>query len=79
MIKPWWVLWFLDFKNRLSVLRYYGIITVLLGLAMGSGKVPLLRETLENSIKKFVPAKALEVNRQAFELGFQQGAKTEEI
>ncbi|MHA1673416.1 MAG: indolepyruvate oxidoreductase subunit beta [Promethearchaeota archaeon] len=52
---------------------------VLLGLVMGSGKLPLLRETLENSIKKFVPAKALEVNRQAFELGFQQGAKTEEI
>jgi len=34
MIKPWWVLWFLDFKNRLSVLRYYGIITLLLGVAM---------------------------------------------
>ncbi|MCK5701408.1 MAG: hypothetical protein KAI29_09655, partial [Cyclobacteriaceae bacterium] len=34
MIKPWWVLWFLDFNNRLMVLRYYGIITVLLGLAV---------------------------------------------
>ncbi|TFH29532.1 MAG: indolepyruvate ferredoxin oxidoreductase subunit beta [Promethearchaeota archaeon] len=52
---------------------------VLLGMVLGSGKMPLLRETLENSIKKFVPAKALDVNRRAFELGFQQGKKTEEI
>lgn len=34
MIKPWWVLWYLDFKNRLTVLRYYGIITLLLGLGV---------------------------------------------
>lgn len=34
MIKPWWVLWFLDFKNRLTVLMYYGIITLLLGLGV---------------------------------------------
>jgi hypothetical protein len=34
LIKPWWVFWFLDFKNRLTVLRYYGIITLLLGLAV---------------------------------------------
>jgi hypothetical protein len=34
MIKPWWVLWFLDFKNRLTVLRYYGLIMLLLGLSI---------------------------------------------
>ncbi len=34
MTRPWWVLWFLDFKNRLTVLRFYGLITALLGLAM---------------------------------------------
>lgn len=34
MIKPWWVLWFLDFKNRLTVLRYYGVIALLLGLGV---------------------------------------------
>ncbi len=34
MIRPWWVLWFLDFKNRLSVLKYYGIVTLLLGLGV---------------------------------------------
>jgi hypothetical protein len=34
MIKPWWVLWYLDFKNRLTVLKYYGIITLLLGLTV---------------------------------------------
>ncbi len=31
MVKPWWVLWFLDVSNRRSVLRYYGIIVLLLG------------------------------------------------
>jgi hypothetical protein len=34
MIKPWWVLWFLDFKNRLTVLKYYGMITLLLGICV---------------------------------------------
>lgn len=34
MVKPWWVLWFLDVSNRQSVLRYYGIITLLLGVAV---------------------------------------------
>jgi hypothetical protein len=34
IVKPWWVLWFLDVSNRRSVLRYYGIITLLLGLAV---------------------------------------------
>ena len=34
IVKPWWVLWFLDVSNRLSVLRYYGIIALLLGVAM---------------------------------------------
>jgi hypothetical protein len=34
MIRPWWVLWFLDFKNRLTVLKYYGAITLLLGVAV---------------------------------------------
>lgn len=34
MVKPWWVLWFLDFKNRLTVLRIYGSITLLLGFAV---------------------------------------------
>jgi len=34
MIKPWWVLWFLDFKNRLTVLTYYGLLSLLLLVAM---------------------------------------------
>jgi hypothetical protein len=34
MIKPWWVLWFLDYKNRIHVLKYYGTITALLALAL---------------------------------------------
>ena len=34
MVKPWWVLWFLDVSNRRSVLSYYGIIALLLGVAV---------------------------------------------
>jgi hypothetical protein len=34
MIKPWWVLWFLDYKNRIHVLKYYGSITVLLAIGI---------------------------------------------
>ncbi len=34
MIKPWWVLWFMDFKNRITVLRYYGLLTLFLLLAL---------------------------------------------
>jgi len=30
MYKPWMVLWFLDFKNRKSVLFYYGSLLLLL-------------------------------------------------
>ena len=30
MLKPWWVLWFLDYKNRLTVLKYYGSLSLLL-------------------------------------------------
>jgi len=32
--RPWWVLWFLDMSNRLAVLKYYGVITLLLGVAV---------------------------------------------
>lgn len=34
LMKPWWVLWFLDFKNRLTVLKYYGGISLLLLLSL---------------------------------------------
>ena len=34
MFRPWWVLWFLDRQNRLLVLKYFGSITALLGLAV---------------------------------------------
>jgi hypothetical protein len=33
MVKPWYVLWFLDFKNRTTVLRYYGFPLLALFLA----------------------------------------------
>jgi len=42
-IKPWWVLWFLDFHNRLAVLRYYGVIAMLLGLVIIISKQLLVK------------------------------------
>jgi len=34
IIKPWFVLWFLDYKNRITVLKYYGTIALMLGIAL---------------------------------------------
>jgi len=51
---------------------------VMLGFASSSGSIPLKRETIEKSIEKFVPAKALPINKTAFQLGFEQGGKINE-
>lgn len=51
---------------------------VMLGFAAGSGVIPLKRESIEGSIEKFVPVKALTVNKTAFQLGFEQGGKINE-
>ena len=29
MVKPWYVLWWLDHQNRLKVLKYYGGLAIL--------------------------------------------------
>ncbi|MGB5931187.1 MAG: hypothetical protein WBH03_23605 [Cyclobacteriaceae bacterium] len=37
LVKPWWVLWFLDYQNRLRVIKIYGsalVITSALRLAV---------------------------------------------
>ena len=51
---------------------------VMLGFAVGSGIIPLKSETIEKSIEKFVPKKALQINKTAFQLGFDEGGKIHE-
>ena len=43
---------------------------VMLGALFGSGKMPIKVETVKESIKERVPAKAAEVNLKAFDMGF---------
>jgi Pyruvate/2-oxoacid:ferredoxin oxidoreductase gamma subunit len=45
----------------------------MLGVLFGCGKLPLQLETLRETIYQFVPPKALDVNKQAFEVGLQMG------
>ncbi|MFA0961693.1 hypothetical protein AB9P05_07790 [Roseivirga sp. BDSF3-8] len=30
LVRPWWVLWFLDYQNRIRVLQIYGGAAILL-------------------------------------------------
>ena len=46
---------------------------VMLGVLYGSGLLPLNENSLINSILKFVPKKAQEVNKVAFNLGKERG------
>ena len=48
--------------------KFFNII--MLGLAAGSGKLGLSRETILSQIEQRVPAKFVEVNKQAFEAGY---------
>ena len=43
---------------------------VMLGALFGSGKMPIKIETVKESIRERVPAKAVEVNMKAFDLGY---------
>ena len=42
---------------------------ILLGLAVGSGRLGIGEETVQKQIEKYVPARFLEANRQAFRAG----------
>jgi indolepyruvate ferredoxin oxidoreductase, beta subunit len=44
---------------------------VMLGALFGSGKMPIKIETVKESIRERVPAKAAEVNLKAFDMGFE--------
>ncbi|MHA1510626.1 MAG: indolepyruvate oxidoreductase subunit beta, partial [Promethearchaeota archaeon] len=48
---------------------------IMLGILFGTGILPLSKENLEKSILKYVPAKAKDVNKIAFELGIEEGQK----
>ena len=52
--------------------KFFNII--LLGVAVGSGKLGLSRETVHKQIRRSVPEKFVEVNERAFEAGFALGA-----
>jgi len=49
--------------------------TVILGVLAGVNWIPLELETLRETVKQFVPKKALEVNVQAFDKGVEIGSK----
>jgi indolepyruvate ferredoxin oxidoreductase beta subunit len=45
----------------------------MLGVLVGSGQLPIKYETLENSIRRFIPRKAQEINKKAFNNGIKKG------
>ncbi|QEE16695.1 indolepyruvate oxidoreductase subunit beta [Promethearchaeum syntrophicum] len=48
---------------------------IMLGVIFGTGILPLSKENLEKSILKYVPSKAIEVNKIAFNIGIEEGQK----
>ncbi len=46
---------------------------VLIGVLAGINRIPIGKETLKDTVRQFVPKKALEVNEKAFEEGFKIG------
>ncbi|MFX1530856.1 MAG: indolepyruvate oxidoreductase subunit beta [Promethearchaeota archaeon] len=50
----------------------------MLGVLVGSERLPIKQEILENSIRRFIPKKAQMVNRVAFQNGIEKGKKIKE-
>ena len=46
---------------------------VMLGILLGSDKLPIKEDSLQHSILRFIPKKSQEVNRIAFQLGIDKG------
>ena len=46
---------------------------VMLGILLGSDKLPIKEDSLKHSILRFIPKKSQEVNRIAFQLGIDKG------
>ncbi len=51
---------------------------LMLGFLFGSGNIPLEREKIEETIIDFVPENAYDINRKAFQLGYNNGIKIKE-
>ena len=51
---------------------------VLLGVLAGIHLIPLSKKTLKNTVKQFVPRKAIDVNKRAFKRGFEIGLEYRE-
>ncbi|MCR5283180.1 MAG: indolepyruvate oxidoreductase subunit beta [Lachnospiraceae bacterium] len=62
--------------QRLGSVKFLNIL--LLGIASGSGRLGLQKETILGEIEKRVPAKFREANLKAFLSGFEIGTKKEE-
>ncbi|MBY9021689.1 MAG: 2-oxoacid:acceptor oxidoreductase family protein, partial [Candidatus Lokiarchaeota archaeon] len=60
-----------DLASQAGNLRTMNV--VMLGVVSGSGQLPLNEENLLHAIMKFVPKKAQEVNKVAFNLGIEKG------
>jgi Pyruvate/2-oxoacid:ferredoxin oxidoreductase gamma subunit len=46
---------------------------VLIGVLAGINRIPLRKKTLKETVKQFVPKKAIDINQKAFERGFERG------
>ncbi len=49
--------------------------TVLVGVLAGTGRLPIVRHSWEEALKKTLPSRLVEINRQAFEAGYTVGTK----
>ncbi|MHA1731162.1 MAG: 2-oxoacid:acceptor oxidoreductase family protein [Promethearchaeota archaeon] len=63
----------LDMAGELGNPRVANVI--MLGVILGSGFLPIDRDTLERSVLQFVPPKARDVNKKAFQVGIDKGRK----
>ncbi len=45
----------------------------MLGVLVGSNQLPIKQQTLENAIRRFIPRKAQEINKIAFNNGIEKG------
>ncbi|MCR5417750.1 MAG: indolepyruvate oxidoreductase subunit beta [Lachnospiraceae bacterium] len=62
--------------QKLGSVKFLNIL--LLGIAAGSGRLGINRETMESEIEKRVPPKFREANLQAFSQGYEIGKTNEE-
>jgi indolepyruvate ferredoxin oxidoreductase beta subunit len=51
---------------------------IMLGALLGSGNIPLKRGKVEEAVINFVPEKSFEINRKAFQLGYDYGIQIKE-